>query len=91
MQTRETYQSGTEFASVNLNISSRSPEKKKIFNHFNVLFDNYVLRSKCYVFLIGWKTNHISISIDIWTIIKSVNVRSIGFLGGCIYLQISMK
>lgn len=43
------------------------------------------------VFLIGWTTNHISISIDNWTIIKSVNIRSIGFLGGCIYLQISMK
>lgn len=42
-------------------------------------------------FLIGWTTNHISISIDNWTIIKSVNVRSIGFLVGCIYLQISMK
>lgn len=41
--------------------------------------------------MIGWTTNHISISIDNCTIIKSVNVRSIGFLGGCIYLQISMK
>lgn len=33
-------------------------------------------------FLIGWTTNHISISIDNWTIIKSVNVRSIWVFRG---------
>lgn len=38
------------------------------------------------VFLIGWIINYILILIDNWIIIKSVNVRSIGFLGGCIYL-----
>lgn len=91
MQTRETYQSRTEFASLNLNISSWSPEEKK----YSIILMYYLTIMywgvNVMVFLIGWTTNHISISIDNWTIIKSVNVRSIGFLGGCIYLQISMK